>query len=218
MLFANKNLGNFPTKEIKMELLAEKSAIGIDYATYEQTIEQLLAEGKSSGTNHSEDYIHYTKMNLTRMKRLYKTIDLNEDLKALIQSIDRPLHFLVLAEAWCADVAQNIPTVQKMVEANPGFELSLIWRDENLDLMENYKTDGGIAIPKVIVMDAESKEELAVWGPRPEPAQNMVRAYKKQEVKEPYMEFAKKVQLWYAKDKGQTLQAEWLEIFRGLKG
>lgn len=201
-----------------MEILAEKSTMGLDYPTYVATIDNLLEEGKTSGKNHSEDYIHYTKMNQTRMKRVYKSIDLNEELKTLIESIDRPLLFLVLAEAWCGDVAQNIPTIYKMVQANPKFDLRLIWRDENLDLMENYKTDGGIAIPKVIVMDAETKEELHVWGPRPEAAQNLVRAYKKQEVKEPYMEFAKKVQLWYAKDKGQTLQTEWLEIFEALKG
>jgi len=34
------------------------------------------------------------------------------------------------------------------------------------------------------------------------------------EPKEPYLEFAKKVQLWYAKDKQQTLESELMALLQ----
>ena len=200
-----------------MNLLQEKYKIGIDYPTYHKTVEQLLAEGKTSGTNHSEDYIHYTEMNMQRMNRILKTVDISPELSALIKSIDKPLLFLVIGEAWCGDVAQNIPIIHKMVDLNPNWQMRLVWRDENLDLMNQYLTNGGISIPKVIVLDANTFDELAVWGPRPVPAQDMMMDYKKDPKGLPYMEFAKQVQLWYAKDKGKTLQGDWLRLLDGVK-
>ena len=152
------------------------------------------------------------------MLAINKTVDINEDLSALIQSIDKPLIFLVLAEAWCGDVAQNLPTIHKMVDLNPNWQMRIVWRDENLDLMNQYLTNGGISIPKVIVLDATSFEELTVWGPRPAEVQAMVMDYKKDQKGIPYMEFVKEVHLWYAKDKGQRLQGEWKAIFDSLKG
>ena len=196
--------------------LADKVKIGIDYPTYHETVENLLAEGKTSGTNHSEDYIQYTEMNMQRMNRIMKTLEINEDMKALVQSIQRPLIFLVLAEAWCGDAAQNIPVLHKMVDLNPKWQMRIVWRDENLDLMNQYLTNGGMAIPKVVVLDAETFEELAVWGPRPEAAQQMVLDFKKDPQGKPYSEFAKEVHLWYAKDKGQSLQTEWKTILEQL--
>lgn len=199
-----------------MNILQSKTTLGIDYPTYHKTVEQLLAEGKTSGNNHSADYIQYTEMNMQRMNRIMKTVEINEETKDLIQSIQRPLIFLVLAEAWCGDVAQNIPIISKMVDINPKWQMRIVWRDENMDLMNQYLTNGGMAIPKVIVLDAETFEELAVWGPRPAYAQQMMMEYKNDPKELPYTEFVKTLQLWYAKDKGQSLQGEWKAIFEGL--
>jgi len=199
-----------------MSILKEKVSIGISYDSYHQIVEELVAGGKTSGQHQSEDMAHYTEMNLQRMNRILKTIDIDTELTDIIKKITKPIVFLVLAEAWCGDVAQNIPIVQKIVGLNPNWQMRLVWRDENLDLMNLYLTNGGISIPKVVLLDAQSFEELAVWGPRPEPAQQMVIAYKKDNRGLSYMDFVKEVQLWYAKDRGETLQREWKKILAQL--
>lgn len=195
-----------------MSILKEKTNIGISYDSYHQIVEELVAAGKTSGQNQSEDMAHYTEMNLQRMNRILKTIEIDAELTSIIQKITKPIVFLTLAEAWCGDVAQNLPIIQKMVALNPNLEMRIVWRDENLDLMNLYLTNGGISIPKIVLLDAQSFEELAVWGPRPEPAQQMIIDYKKDNRGLAYMDFVKEVQLWYAKDRGETLQEEWKKL------
>jgi hypothetical protein len=199
-----------------MSILKEKTEISISYQQYHDIVESLVTEGKTSGINQSQDLSHYTEMNLQRMNRILKTIKIEDELGTLIAGINKPIKFLVLAEAWCGDVAQNIPIIQKMIELNPQWEMKIVWRDENMDLMNLYHTNGGNAIPKVVVVDAESAKELAVWGPRPEPAQKMVMDFKNDNRGLNYAEFVVEVQLWYAKDKGRTLQAEWTALLKSL--
>ena len=56
--------------------------------------------------------------------------------------------------------------------------MHLVLRDEHPELIERYHTNGAHAIPKLVMFDRETGEELAVWGPRPEPAQTMVLSAK----------------------------------------
>lgn len=191
--------------------LAKKIAAAKDYADYLPWIEAALAQEKTSGENHSEMYLHFTKMNLQRMKRLEKTTKLWPELLELAKNSQKNLLFLVLTEAWCGDAAQNLPPIYKLVETQPNWQMKTLWRDEHLDLMEDYKTDGGIGIPKVLLIDADTQTILGHWGPRPAKAQQKVRDYKALEEKPPYAEFAKDMQLWYAKDKTQSLQKELLD-------
>ena len=149
---------------------------------------------------------HYTKLNWSRMRRLDKQSKINTSLAKKVEAIEGKQVWLVLVEGWCGDVAQNLPVIQKMVELNPNIELRMIFRDENLDVMDAYLTNGGRSIPKLIAMDADSLEELWTWGPRPAPVQEMVEEYKK--TGGPYSEFSEKVQKWYNGDKTQTLQNE----------
>ena len=197
---------------IIMNLISTKTSAAISFSEYYSIIENLLAEGKTSGTNHSEAMVHYTALNMQRMNRLLKTIEIEEELAALVKNSSRNLCFLVLAEAWCGDVAQNLPIMHKIIELNPNWQMQIVWRDENLDLMNAYLTNGTISIPKVIVYDPSNFQELAVWGPRPEILQQKVLEYKSDQKGIPYAEFVESVHLWYAKDKGKALQAEWMEL------
>lgn len=203
----------------KIALLQQHFAEGMTYEEYVALGDRLLAEGKTSGTNHSEAMIGYTKMNMHRIHRIDKSLKVNVELKELVAKIDRPLSVLIITELWCGDAAQNIPIVNGILGANPNVTIRLTWRDEDPQLIEHYLTNGGKSIPKVVIFDPATMEELAVWGPRPVPAQEMVNAYKAQdpETKEPYSEFVKKVQLWYGRDRYKTTQAEWLPILEKLQ-
>lgn len=185
---------------------------GYSYEEYRALENKLYESGKTTGTDHSEAMLDYTKMNIQRMNRLDKTIEINEEIRTELAALPCRLNWLVLTEAWCGDAAQNIPILSKMANASSKIHLRFLLRDENLDVMDKYLTNGGRAIPKLIVLD-QYFNEIASWGPRPSEVQNMVLENKRN-ANLPYSEFAKVVQKWYAKDKGETLQREMMEILQ----
>lgn len=182
----------------------------MDYETYRTKMDDLVKEGKTTGTNQNEDLAHYTKLNHQRMKRLDKKVLLTDEIKEALRQIKSPQIWLVLTEAWCGDAAQNIPVIAKMAEASDQISLKFILRDEHLEIMDEYLTNGGRSIPKLIALDAESMEELGTWGPRPEPVQEMMIAFKKQEHQD-FSAFKEKLQKWYNADETRTMQQEFLE-------
>lgn len=182
------------------------------YKAYRLTIDQLLAEGKTSGNDHSEFMLEYTKMNVHRMNRLDKSLVLNEEVLTTLMQLQKAYKFLVLTEAWCGDASQIVPVFNKIEEYSNGkIELDLIWRDQNLEIMDRYLTNGGRAIPKLVVIDKQSNEEIASWGPRPVLAQELMTELKK-DSSLGMAEISEKLHYWYAKDRTQSTQKELLEL------
>lgn len=193
------------TSKITNEHLAK----AMSYSQYRDLIDKLLAENKTTGDNHSEAMVEYTRMNMHRMRRVEKTADLNDDLVQLLLSVETKMVWVVLTEAWCGDAAQNLPAIVKIADASPLIEVKLLLRDENLDLMDEYLTNGGRSIPKLIALNADTLEELGTWGPRPEPAQQLVMEAKANDV--PFKELAEQLHGWYAKDRSKHLQQEFMQ-------
>lgn len=179
----------------------------MDYDAYRALTEKLVAEGKTTGPNQSEFMIEYTKLNFQRMKRHEKTFELRESLKKQIEQVDKPQIWLLISEPWCGDAAQNVPQIAKMAEANPLITLKIILRDEHLDIMDAYLTNGGRSIPKLIAMDAKSGDELGTWGPRPALLQAKILEHK-ENPKMSQDEFIASVHKWYADNKNEELQNE----------
>ena len=202
------NLGNMITKDLLDNALS--------YEVYRSLVNELLAEGKTTGPKQSEDLTHYTKLNAQRMNRWDKTTKINDALKQTISEVSEKWVWLIITEGWCGDAAQNIPVIVKMAELNPNIEVKLILRDEHLDVMDAYLTNGGRSIPKLIALKAETLEELGTWGPRPVEVQEMVWEHKKNP-QESYSKFSEKIQKWYAKDKSQSIQREFNELIQSWK-
>lgn len=194
-----------------MVITEEQLKHTMTYDRYRNRIDQLLKEGKTTGMDHSSKMVEYTELNVHRMSRIERTVSVETDTRKVLEALNRKLIWIVFTEAWCGDAAQNLPVIAMMAQATPEINLHLLLRDEHPDLMDGYLTNGGRAIPKLVCLDAETMEELGTWGPRPETAQQMVREHKANPV-EPYSEFVKKVQLWYAKDKGKSIQAEFRSL------
>lgn len=182
---------------------------GIDYATYLALVHELVSEGKTTGPNQQQDLIDYTKLNLQRMERIYKTTEVMPELVSALKKITAPQTWLVITEAWCGDAAQNIPLLAKLAAIHPYIQLKLVMRDENLELIDQFLTNGGRAIPILLVID-EKQQLIFKWGPRPAKAQAMVAAYK-QNPTVSFDEFKVQLQLWYNKDKTHEQQKELVE-------
>lgn len=152
------------------------------------------------------------------MKRLDKRTELTEELNVAVNSLTKNYKLLALTEGWCGDAAQILPLVNKLVEANPQLELHLILRDEHLELMDLFLTDGGRSIPKILFLNPDTHEVIASWGPRPAYAQKMAMDYKyKPEPKEDYETHHLELHSWYTKDKTLSTQAELTDLLNKLE-
>lgn len=180
------------------------------YASYRELLDNLLQQGKTTGTNQSESMVNYATLNERRMKKWDKIGKITPELMDKLMSIDQKMTWLVVTEGWCGDAAQNLPFLKKMAELNPNIDLRFVLRDENLPLIDAFLTNGGRSIPKLIALDSELSV-LGTWGPRPEPVQ---KAFLENKVSQERTgkEFTEYLHLWYAKDKGITLQGEILAI------
>ncbi|MTI33371.1 thioredoxin family protein [Xanthovirga aplysinae] len=182
----------------------------ISYQEFRELTDNLLAENKTTGENHSEAMLEYTRMNVQRMKRGDKTVILKEGLVKKLNNVPEKLYWVVLVEAWCGDVAQNLPAIAKMVQASDNIDLKILLRDENLDVMDQYLTNGGRSIPKLICLRASDFQELGFWGPRPMEAQQLMLDLKAQNMA--YPEVSKQIHTWYAKNKNQMIQDEFYSL------
>ncbi|MNK58802.1 hypothetical protein D3C87_778980 [compost metagenome] len=189
---------------------------GMDYTTYRQLVDKLLAAGQTTGPDNSEAMLHYSKMNVQRMNRVDKTVSLNEALTAAINNLKGSYKLWVITEGWCGDAAQIVPVFNKIAEAAPNkFDLKFVLRDKNLPLIDAHLTNGGRAIPVLLVLNEKGEEVLKSWAPRPQVLQALLKGWK-QENTDP-MATAEKLHSWYAKDKTQTTQAELAELLSGLE-
>jgi thiol-disulfide isomerase/thioredoxin len=177
------------------------------YNDYRAKVAYLLSQGKSSGNEQSEALLNYSELNVVRMDRLEKTIDITPQVKEQLNQLPQNQIWLVLCEGWCGDVAQILPILHKMAEATNKVNLKILFRDENDAVMNLFLTNGSRSIPKLIVLDAESLDVITDWGPRPKGAKQLIVDYKAQHgvVDEP----AKiALQKWYLNDKGVSTQNE----------
>ena len=182
----------------------------ISYSDYRSLVSNLLIKGKSTGPEQSEDLTNYSMLNDRRMKRLDKTIKISEETIQEFQKVKQPQTWLVLTEGWCGDAAQNLPILNKIASDTANIDLKIVLRDENLDLMDLFLTNGGRNIPKLIALDKDNNV-LDLWGPRPTVATKMVIDYKeKNGALDP--QFKQDLQVWYNKDKGKSVQEDFVNL------
>lgn len=197
-------------KKMNNNLIKNSLNYTISYAAYRNLIKSLLAEGKSTGTEQSEDRLTFSILNDKRMDRLDKTLGINELTQNFLDKLNKGFTFLVIAEGWCGDAAQILPIINKVAEASDKIDFKIVLRDENEDLMNQFLTNGSKSIPKVLILDQENNV-IDTWGPRPAVASKMVVDYKAQfgTIDE---DFKKNLQVWYNKDKGNNTQNELLGL------
>ncbi len=200
----------------------EKSIIdnAYTYGTYRQLIDDLFAQNKTTGNDHSQAMLNYTKLNLSRMNRLDKKSRLTEETIEQLDKIDRPVTWLVITEGWCGDAAQIVPVLNHIALENENITLRFILRDENLPVIDAFLTNNARSIPKIIVLDTETLEVLNSWGPRPAEVQKLVMDAKAEGLKTEDLELRKQISttaaeqlhLWYARNKTKAIQQEFLKM------
>lgn len=192
-------------------IIKESIVKSFNYDTYKSMVNELADNEGTTGLEQTEALINYTKLNARRMKRWDKTLNISEDNQKRISGFERPITWLVITESWCGDAAHVIPVLNKLAELNNNIDLKIVLRDENLELMDMFLTNGGRAIAKLIMIDTETGDVLNTFGPRPSDATALVDNYKT-EYGKLTPEFKEDLQVWYNKNKGQNIIEDIMQI------
>jgi hypothetical protein len=193
----------------------ERLATAYSYATYRQLIDEVLAQGKTTGPQQSEELTAYTVLNVQRMSRLDKTVKLLPELTAAAASLTGSYIALIITEGWCGDAAQIVPVIEAVAQASAGhLRTAYVLRDDNLDLADEYLTNGSRSIPKLVVLHADTLTEVLHWGPRPAEAQALITRLKAEGMA--HDDFIREVHAWYAHDRTQATQRELLALVQQL--
>jgi hypothetical protein len=182
------------------------------YAKYKDEFANMINDVDPNQLNeYDKKYYDYRKINFQRSSRLEKTFEPTDETKEVFSVINKPQQWIVISETWCGDSAQNLPVLAKLTQLNDKIDLKILLRDSNLDYMNLYLTNGGRAIPKLIVYD-ENNEELFQWGPRPVDAQNLFTKLKDEGMEK--SEINKELHLWYGRNRGKEVEREIMELIR----
>ena len=155
----------------------------------------------------------YTQLLSEDQKKLHENHERRANIdSASVEAVrdSGPHHVLVITEPWCGDSLAIFPVIAKLF-AEAGCDVRVVQRDAHTDLIDQYLTNGGRAIPIAVVLD-EAFVERFHWGPRPAPAQAIVIENKPKiaagEVEK--IEVHKKVRAFYAQDNGKSIVQEFV--------
>ncbi|MDQ0176060.1 thioredoxin family protein [Bacillus chungangensis] len=121
-----------------------------------------------------EAYLKGMQTHKENTAKIYEGFHVPSDDHAFFQALcAEKLRVIVLTEDWCGDAMMNLPILLKIAEKSE-MEVRILLRDQNLELMDQYLTNGtSRSIPIFIFLDQDG-EEKAVWGPRAKEVQSFV--------------------------------------------
>jgi hypothetical protein len=105
----------------------------------------------------------------------YEGTQLNPDdvaaIKALMARDGGPATCMAIGEPWCPDVFRGMPVIAKLCEAT-GLDLKIFFRDQNIDLMNEYLYKGEFQSIPTLVFFSRDHRELGVWHERAQKARD----------------------------------------------
>ena len=82
-----------------------------------------------------------------------------------------PVTMMAIGEPWCPDVFRGLPVAAKLAEAT-GLDLKIFFRDQNLDIMNEFLYKGEFqSIPTLVFYDKDMNQ-LGVWHERAQKARD----------------------------------------------
>lgn len=130
-------------------------------------LNQWFEKGKSP-----DDYIDLLDKHKESFLHIYKHFTLPTD-ETFFQTIRKKnLRAIAISEVWCGHCMLNIPILLLLAEQTD-MAVSILPRDQHLELMDHYLTNGKRIIPIIIFID-EDGHEVAKWGPMTEKMKKFV--------------------------------------------
>ncbi|MFS0614281.1 thioredoxin family protein [Lederbergia ruris] len=130
----------------------------------------------------------------------------------------KDLRVIVITEDWCGDAMVNVPILLRLAE-KANMEVRMILRDQNLELMDQYLTNGtSRSIPIFIFID-QSGNEYAVWGPRADSVQYFVEEQRSKLPPKDAPQFEERQKEMYEKMMKKYIEdrSVWNDIYESIK-
>jgi hypothetical protein len=195
---------------LNAEFVQHITESGLTPSAYMKVMEQQAALDPAGLEGMEAERAEFAKLNLHRVGRIRRTWGASAELLSLLDRIDRPQTWMVLSEPWCGDSAQCVPCLEILAESHSEITIRFLLRDDNLEIMERYLTDGKRGIPLLVAFDTEGGE-LFRWGPRPAEAQAVFDAATVEGLEKPAK--LEKLHLFYGRNRGRALDTELIEVF-----
>ncbi len=181
--------------------------------TTESSLQRMLSDNWVRASDW-DGFTRYAKKNLKEFRGVYNHAELPDNLVGWVNRLRREIRLLVIGADWCGDVVANIPAVARLSELTPRLQMRILDRDRHEDLMQHFLTNGGMAIPIVIISTADFREHRS-WGPRPAPCQAIMDEKKGKIPKE---EIYPLIRDWYHEDHHRTLYKEITDLIKEVSG
>lgn len=139
---------------------------GLSYTEYREEWKEQTKTSLADVDSSTRQKLHYLNANWERQSHVHDVYTPSEELQEALASIDAPQLWMVLTEPWCGYSAFLLPVIAEAAARSPAVTLRLLYRDDNLDIMDQYLTGESRSIPKLVAFSEEG-EELFTWGPRP---------------------------------------------------
>ncbi|UTR09301.1 thioredoxin family protein [Evansella sp. LMS18] len=125
-----------------------------------------------------EQYKNGMNVNRENMELIYERFELSEADKRKLSTLNvSGIKVIALTEDWCGDAMLNLPILLRIAEETK-MDVRFILRDSNLELMDQYLTNGTSRSIPIFIFINQAGEEKVVWGPRAGEVQNLVDSLK----------------------------------------
>lgn len=116
-------------------------------------------------------YLEKSDMNVPTMRENSEDTEIREEDREYFSRLagrlpEGSVTILAISESWCGDCVENVPVFAKVEAEFPFIDLAIVPRDQNLDIMDQFLTDGKRTIPVFVFFD-ESGEEFGRFIERP---------------------------------------------------
>lgn len=118
-------------------------------------------------------YIESMEHHKDNLLHIYDNFQLPEDEDFFRTLQDQNLRVIVLTEDWCGDAMLNTPVLLRLTDRS-ATPVKMLKRDQNLELMDQYLTNGKARSIPIFVFIDEAGNEIARWGPRAQKVQAFV--------------------------------------------
>ena len=116
-----------------------------------------------------KDYMGQMGDTRARTEQNYANSKLTDEEQKFFSGVTGVKYVMMLAENWCGDVHRNSPLIAHLVDAIPGAELRVFFRDQVPDLRDTFLNNGYQSIPVVVFFDKDWNE-IGRWIERSHPA------------------------------------------------
>lgn len=176
--------------------------------TFAEYFEQ--AKHRAENAPAEDPYKEYYSLGVQRMNRTLKTLKHDKNLTAELTAKHFTGKVLIISEPWCGDASSTVPALVSYLEA-AGTEVRIFLRDQDTTLIDQYLTNGGRSIPKVLILNKD-RTVKAVWGPRPAHGRELYLKFQTDPQKYSKEDFYNDLQVYYAKNGGKDAMREVLEL------